>query len=657
MFERSSLSHAAFAAVLSAGLIAPIALADAPSTQPSEEKENEGDSGRLSGILSKMKEAVEAEPTTKPSGDEAAEATANLTPGELIKQMREKADAEKAMPLVAQIDLSVPLSERPVGFSLFGGGGMDLRSVLGRLDAAEKDPEVKAVLLTFFNGGMMNLSQAQEIRDKLDALRRAGKRTFAYADTYDTTSYLVASACTDVVLMDGGEMFMPGIAIEPMFYRGALDKLGVKPDYVQVGEYKGAEEPYTRSTPSPELTKEMEKLVESMYSQVIDEISGGRSMAKSKVEEAIDRAMTPAGQALQQGFVDHLADADGLRELFEEELGAEPRINAAYATGDAPSFDPDNPFAIFQLLKPQNIDADKPSVAIVYAQGAIVDGTGGAGGLLGGGDSVNTEYIRRAMRLAARDDEVKAVVLRIDSPGGSALASEAMYQAIKRVAEDKPVIVSIGGIAASGGYYIAVAGDEIYADPAAIIGSIGVVGGKLVLDGLYEKVGLSTTMFKRGENAGLFSQTEPWDDRQRRLVRNWMKSTYDQFTDRVATGRGDAVADVDDIARGRIFLAEEGKKLGMVDHLGGIDDALAAAAKRADLGDDYEVIVLPGEQSNPFAGAGGGFPLGSAVSPLNELMRLLPAGIRDNVGRLIVTSELLEDRPVILMMPYAVRIR
>jgi protease-4 len=650
-------------------------LADSPTTrpttqpseaeEPSEEKEkDDGAAGRLSGILEKMRGNAEKAPEEADEAEVAEESGERVSPADLIRQMKEDQEAQEARPLVPLIDLSLPLTEKPVGFSFFGSQGLDLRTVLKQLDQAAEDGDVEAVLLTFYNGGMMNFAQAQEIRSKLDELRQAGKRTFVYADTYDTVSFLVASAATDVVLMDGGELFMPGVAIEPMFYRGTLDKLGVTPDYVQVGEYKGAEEPYTRTEPSPELTAEMEKLVGSLFDQIVKDISGSRSLAKSEVEAAINRAMTPADQAKQTGLVDHLADADALSDLIAAELGdseVKPRIDASYGKQEGPEFDPDNPFAILQLLKPEKVDADKPSVALVYAEGAIVNGTsGGGGGILGGGASVNTEYIRRAMRLAERDDEIEAIVLRIDSPGGSALASEAMYQAIERVAEKKPVIVSIGGIAASGGYYLAVAGDEIYADPSAIIGSIGVVGGKLVLDGLYDKVGISTTMFSEGRNAGLFSQTQPWDERQRRLVRNWMKSTYDQFTERVEEGRNGKITDVDEVARGRIFLAAQGLELGMVDKLGGLDDALARAAEKAELGEDFDVVVLPGGQPNPFAG-GGGFPLGQVkqelmVNPLAEALRVLPPSARESIERLIITSELLHDRPVILMTPFTVRV-
>src|SRR5205085_751280 len=196
--------------------------------------------------------------------------------------------------------------------------------------------------------------------------------------------------------------------------------------------------------------------------------------------------------------------------------------------------------------------------------------------------------------LATRDDNVKAIVLRIDSPGGSALASEVMWQAVRRAAAKKPVIVSIGGMAASGGYYLAVAGDKIYADPTAIVGSIGVVGGKIVYKDLFEKLGLKTETFAQGRNAGMWSSSEPWSERQREMVRNWMKQTYEQFTDRVMTTRKGKIQDIDKVARGRIFMAKQAKELGMVDEIGGLDAALADAAGRVHLKPgQFDVMTLP----------------------------------------------------------------
>ena len=583
--------------------------------------------------------------------EEGAEESDRISPADLMRQMREEREKLAAQPVVAQIDLSSAIVEKPSGPSLFGGGSLDLKGVLDRLETAENDEDVKAVLLTFYNGGLMGFAQAQEIRAALDELEEAGKKTFVYADTYDTISYFVASAATDVVLMDGGELFMPGVSVEPMFYRGALDILGIRPDYVQIGEFKGAEEPYTRTEPSPELEGEMEALVDALYGQIVGGISESRGLKANEVKKAIDRAMTPAADALEAGWVDHLADPDGLRPLLADILGSEPRIDSDYGLSDEGGFDPDNPFAILELFKPQRVDATNPSIAIVYAEGTITGGEGG--GDLFGGAGIGSEAIRRAMRIVERDDEIKAVVIRIDSPGGSALASEAMYQSVRRVAESKPVIVSIGGMAASGGYYLACAGDTIYADPAGIVGSIGVVGGKLVLSGLYDKVGLTTATFSRGKNADLFSETQPWDDRQEQLVRRWMESTYDQFTKRVMETRGDKIDDIGEVAKGRIFLAEQGLELGMVDHLGGIDDALADAAEQAGLEGEYDIVILPDAAPNPFAGSG--LPFGE--SPLGQFVSALPPGVRAAVLDAIQMSQLLGERPVVLMSPWRVRVK
>ena len=266
----------------------------------------------------------------------------------------------------------------------------------------------------------------------------------------------------------------------------------------------------------------MNKLVDSYYTQIVGTISSNRNIPAQQVKQAIDGAIIPADQAKADGYVDHLVDADGLRDLMKTELGGEVNLQQNYGEKKQDALDFSNPFWLIKLLSPKKETSSKPKVAIVYAEGTIVDGESG-GGILGS-RSIGSETIRQAMRIAGRDDAIKAVVIRIDSPGGSALASEAMWQAVQRVSEKKPVIISVGSMAASGGYYLAAAGDYIVADPAAIVGSIGVVGGKFVTSDLYEKLGITTTTFSRGRNANIFSSQQPFDERQKRLVRTWMKT-------------------------------------------------------------------------------------------------------------------------------------
>jgi protease IV len=286
--------------------------------------------------------------------------------------------------------------------------------------------------------------------------------------------------------------------------------------------------------------------------------------------------------------------------------------------------------------------------------------------LLGGGDTIGSDNLRKAFRMAIKDDSVKAIVLRINSPGGSALASEVMWQAARHAAESKPLIVSIGGMAASGGYYLASSGDYIFADPSAIVGSIGVVGGKFVLKDLFGKVGLTTEEFTRGRNADLFSSNQPFTDRQRRMVTNWMRETYEQFTERVMTNRAGKIKDIDNVARGRIFIARQAKELGMVDELGGIEDAIAHAAKEADLKPgEYEVRTVPPPRTlaDLFnGGAGDGSDARLPFKPkiqisADSILRTLSPSMRRVIGQQLQMLELLQQRPVLLAAPFVITIK
>ena len=588
----------------------------------------------------------------------AAEMAAKIVAGNKAAATRKSADDAKLQ--VAYFDLTGGLTEKPAGFSLFGGSAPTLRDLLDRFGKARDDASIKAVLINLGAGTGLNLSQANEVRDALVAMRRAGKKTFVYADTYDTVGYTVASGATNICLLEGGEVFVPGIGFETMFYKNAFDKLGVAPNYVQIGEYKGAEEPFTRNKPSEELAGELNKLVDSYFKQITDGIALHRNLKTEDVKRTIDTAVLDAKQAKAAGWVTDLVDPDGLQQLIKDELGGEVRINHDYGKQEDERVDLSNPFAFFALLAKKPQVSKNQKIAIVYAEGTIVDGNGG-GGLLGG-QSIGSEEIRRAMRLADKDATVKAVVIRIDSPGGSALASEAMWQAVRRVEKTKPVIISVGSMAASGGYYLASSGDLIIADPTAIVGSIGVVGGKFNVSGLYEKLGISTQTFSRGQNADLFSSTVDFSDRQKRMVTTWMKNTYDQFTDRVMTTRTGKIKDIDQVARGRIFLAADAKDLGMVDQIGGIEAAVTAAAERAKLQTDaYEVTTLPPTETLADVLQKGGLGVSAAnVLPkvdLSGVIAVLTPDLRASLAQQLDLMQILDKRPVALMSPYVLRVR
>jgi len=320
-----------------------------------------------------------------------------------------------------------------------------------------------------------------------------------------------------------------------------------------------------------------------------------------------------------------------------------------------------NPFALLGALTKKPAVSTKPAVALVFADGVIVDGDGGAS--LTEGSTIGSDEIRRSMRDIAADNNIKCVVIRINSPGGSAVASEAMWQAVRRVGKTKPVIISVGNMAASGGYYLASAGERIFADPSAIVGSIGVVGGKFVTKDLYDKLGISTQTFSRGKNSGMFSNETEFTEQQRKMVQGWMTETYDQFTDRVMTTRGGKIRNIDDVAQGRVFIAEQAKELGLVDDIGGLDSAILYAASMAELKtDSYEVRTVPAPRSILDLIRTSGLSTASPIRPSiqiseTSILKAMPKELRSMVGEQLEILRLLQERPVVLAAPFAVRER
>ncbi|MGD0768289.1 MAG: signal peptide peptidase SppA [Tepidisphaeraceae bacterium] len=589
------------------------------------------------------------------------------TPAELMAKIQaaQKKDNPDDSPKVAFFDLSQPVMEKPADFNLFAQDrvGVTLRVLIDRLEKARKDKDVRAVLIRL-EEGTMNLSQAMELRDELKLLRQENKRTFVYADSYDTTSYIGASAASDVCMLEGGEIMIPGVGFETMFAKGLLDKIGVKADFVQIGEYKGADEEYTRTEASEELKGELNKLADSLYGQIVGTISTSRNLPFDKVKNLVDDSLIPGLQAKSSGLVDHLVDAGGMRDLMGQTLGKKVDLVMDYGQEQRDDVDLSSPFAFFALLARKPVESTRPGIAVIYAEGVIVDGTSESG-IFSQSGNVGSDTLREALREVEKDAKIKAVVIRIDSPGGSALASEAMWQAARRVAKIKPVVISVGSMAASGGYYLASSGDYIFADPTAIVGSIGVVGGKFVLTDLFTKLGLNTQSFVRGKNADLFSSETEWDDRQRQQVTQWMKLTYDQFTARVMTTRQGKIKDIDSVARGRIFSANQAKDLGMVDRIGGIQDTIAYAAKQVNLNSgEYDVRVLPAPRTlsdllNGNDGDDGSstrFPAAMSLEA-QGVFSLLGPSMRQALGTELSELKLLQNKPVILASPVVFVVR
>lgn len=569
--------------------------------------------------------------------------------------------AEKSKHQVAHIDLGGLILEGPPEFTLFGDeDAQTLRHVLDRLSWARDDQDLKAVLVTLQPNLTLSLSQAQELREALKEIRETQKHVIVHADSYDTIGYIIATGASDIVLLEGGEIMIPGIAIETMFYKGLFDKLGVRADYVQIGEYKGADEAFTRSGPSEEMRGELNRLTQALYDQLVYGLAESRGVEVAVMRDLVNDAMVHASQAKERGLVDHLSDVDGLRDLLSRKLKGEIHLIRDYGLEEREPIDFSNIFTLMARLTRKPPAVEGPAIALIHVQGMIVDGEGGTG--LFGGSFVGSTDLRRAFRIARRDERVKAIVLRIDSPGGSALACEAVWQAARRLAVEKPLVVSIGSMATSGGYYVACAADHIIAEESSIIGSIGVVGGKIVLAGLYEKLGLTGEIFARGDNADLFSNQRPFTDQQRRMVTRWMRNTYEQFTQRVMATRRGKIQDIDQVARGRIFIAGQALELGMIDALGGLNQALNHAAELAEL-DEFHVLVLPEPRTLADVLSGSRRGVSSPISPTTWMSAgdagpaVLPKSVRTLLDQQIRLVQELERRPVMLLSPFVITVR
>lgn len=501
----------------------------------------------------------------------------------------------KAVKKVATFRLRGSLVEMPRGMdlSLFDLERKTLRGLVERMDKAGKDEEVVGAVL-LLDDVTMGWGQVQELRAAIQRLRDAGKQVYCHLAAGGMGNYLVAAACDRISMVPSGTLLLTGIAAEEIYLKGLLDKLGVKGDLLHCGAYKGAAEPLTRTGPSKESQEQMERVLGDYYAQLVEMIAHSRRLRPEDVREWIDKGPLTARHAAAANLVDEL--------LYRHEFMRKTRsrfenadVAKDYGQKKGPEIDFASPFGFFSLFKEMMKRGEKKGknvIALVYIEGMIM--TGRSGESLFGDVMAGSDTLRGALLRAAEDTSVKGIILRVDSPGGSALASDIIHEATQVVRKvGKPLVVSMGDVAASGGYYVSTGADAIFAEPGTLTGSIGVVGGKIVLGGLFDKIGINTHTYTFGRNADLFNMTRPFDERQRNVVMELMTDTYEQFKRRVTAGRGNRLkGDIDDLAGGRIYTGREALKKGLVDKLGGLNDAIRYLAAEAKL-KDYEIRVMP----------------------------------------------------------------
>lgn len=512
-----------------------------------------------------------------------------------------RADEDKVATL-AHIKLSGDLDETPVAVDpLFGMGGENFKTKLDRIRKAKDDEDIQGLLVQIENLHV-GWGKLDELQRAIGDFRKAGKKAYAYLESGEGKDYLLALACDEVILPESGWLMLTGLRAEVSFYKDLFAKIGVHADMLQMGEFKGAAEPFTRSSMSPQFRKQLETVLDDYFEQsMVERIAKsrrGKSLSAEQVKKLIDKGPYAARAAKETGLIDQVAYLDQFQAGLKSTLKVEEvKIRRNYGRTKMEDIDFSNPFALFKLLTPPKDRSSKNAkIAVIYATGVIVSGKGGESAL--GTNSCGSDTMVRAIRQAELDPTVKAIVLRVDSPGGSALASDLMWNELNRCT--KPVVASMSDTAASGGYYISMAAKKIFAEPGTLTGSIGVVGGKLVIGGLFNTIGLKTEIIARGANANILSTTTPFSDSERAAMTTLMRDVYDQFLDKAILGRKKAgremtKTDLVKLAEGRVWTGRQAKANGLVDELGTLDDAVAAAKVLAgrDKNAAMELLVLP----------------------------------------------------------------
>ena len=484
--------------------------------------------------------------------------------------------------LVIDAEGEINEQREPDFLSAFSGTTVPvLHEIVDAIDAARTDARITGLVVRIapLRTGWGKL---EEIRTHLLQFRSSGKPSVCYLG-YDGTGnpeYYLATACQQVWLVPTAPVNIRGMMAEAMFFRGTLDKLKVVPEFYHIAEYKTAGNMYTEKKFTPAHREEVEKLLLGIYSQYLTEASEARGMDRARFEALVSRGPLQSGEALENKVVDRLGYWDQVQDLFKKRGGEW------------------NPVALSRykyFVKSGAADGER--IAVVHATGMIVSGaseTSPGGGAVMGGDSVSAD-----IRRAREDSSIKAIVLRVDSGGGSVVASEVIRREVELARAAKPVVVSMSDVAASGGYWISVNANKIVADPNTITGSIGVLIGKINISGLYNLLGLSTDYVATSDNATLFWEQQNFSPAQRQYIERSIQKTYAEFTEGVAAGRNMPVKRVDQIGKGRVWTGMQAKEIGLVDELGGLDRAVSVAKELAHIpaNESVRIVRFPEEKS------------------------------------------------------------
>jgi protease IV len=548
-----------------------------------------------------------------------------------------RSETKPKVPELHEIRLSDAPAEEPGNEIFSSGDQLSHQKLLDQLSRTVKEPLIKGLFLRVSTLGG-SWARANELRSALAEVRKANKPVHCHFDMLDNVGYaVVASSCDRISMGPAGLLMLTGVRAEAVYAKDLLAMVGLQAELLQVGRFKGAADALTRSDMPSEVRETLNALVDDLQANLRAAVTEGRKLDDAALRAAIDSAPHAANAALALKLIDAVSFDDEARAKAKAAAHAEKVARPLQDDED------DKPGLgdIVKLLfdgKPEKVKGKR--VCLAYLTGTINDAEDGADSGSAAGPFV------AAMRRIADDKDIKAMVLRIDSPGGSALASDKMWHAVRRVAARKPVIVSVGDMAASGGYYVASAGTEIFADDVSLVGSIGVVGGKIVGGDLAARLGVHPAALSRGQNSGWMSPFHPFSSSEREAVQRSMQNTYETFLSRVLMGRKLQPAQLTAVAEGRIMSGRRAREGGLVDQAGGLTAAIARARTQAGLDDDSPLETWPKQRpwleraSRMFAGAESratGQPMGK--TELAQLLAALPGAADSPIVSLWLRGE------------------
>ena len=529
----------------------------------------------------------------------------------------------------------------------FGGPDQSLTGLVMQFKKAKVDKRIKAILLDINMSGV-GWGKAEEIRDAITDFRASGKPVYAYMELGLNKEYYIATACDKIVVPPPGELFINGLAADVMFFRGSLDKLGIYPDIYQIGKYKSVGNMFTQKEMTDAHREYVNALLDDLFDRYVNTIAQSRKKSLEDVRALIDNAPYDAIAAKEAGLIDEALYRDELEKQMKTLVGAKEADPFPVVRG----YD-------YRDVSPESLGLNKGErIAIIYATGDI--NSGSSQNSPSGDQSIGSDTVVKALNDAAADKTIKAVVLRVDSPGGSGLASDIIWRAVETTNQKKPVVVSMSDVAASGGYYISASAAKIIAQPSTITGSIGVVAGKPVMRGFYDWLGISNEYVLRGKTSGMFRETEKFSDEERAKFEEWIKTTYYRdFVPKVAKGRNKDAQFIDSVGQGRVWTGQQARDHGLVDEFGGLDKAIEIAKQLAKIPADkgIERVILP--YPTTFLQqllSGGGENSNTEIEQQRAIAAALPEDARRAL-RFMALMDRMKNGESMLLMPFDLRVK